>query len=125
MGVELSAPSRGVLAWAVLRELGRAGVAARVERRVGFARHLAQRARQHPRLELLLEPELSVVCFVTPPATPSTPRSSCGCAAPPARYHLQRSSEATWRSGPAFSTPTSGWPTWTRSLTTSPPSATS
>ena len=63
MGVELSAPSRGVLAWAVLRELGRAGVAARVERHVGFARHLAQRARQHPRLELLLEPELSVVCF--------------------------------------------------------------
>ena len=63
MGVELSAPSRGVLAWAVLRELGRAGVAARVERHIGFARHLAQRARQHPRLELLLEPELSIVCF--------------------------------------------------------------
>jgi len=63
MSVELSAPSRGVLAWAVLRELGRAGVAARVDRHVGFARHLAQRARQHPRLELLLEPELSVVCF--------------------------------------------------------------
>jgi aromatic-L-amino-acid/L-tryptophan decarboxylase len=63
IGVELSAPSRGVLAWAVLRELGRAGVAARVERHVGFARHLAQLARQHPRLELLLEPELSVVCF--------------------------------------------------------------
>ena len=59
----LSAPSRGVLAWAVLRELGRAGVAARVERHIGFARHLAQRARQHPRLELLLEPELSIVCF--------------------------------------------------------------
>ena len=63
MGVELSAPSRGVLAWAVLRELDRAGVAARVERHIGFARHLAQRARQHPRLELLLEPELSIVCF--------------------------------------------------------------
>src|SRR5215470_4955051 len=63
MGIELSAPSRGVLAWAVLRELGRAGVAARVERHVGFARHVAQRARQHPRLELLLEPELSIVCF--------------------------------------------------------------
>jgi len=63
MGVELSAPSRGVLAWAVLRELGRAGVAARVERHVGFARHVAQRALRHPRLELLLEPELSVVCF--------------------------------------------------------------
>jgi glutamate/tyrosine decarboxylase-like PLP-dependent enzyme len=52
-----------VLAWAVLRELGRAGVAARVERHIGFARHVAQRARQHPRLELLLEPELSIVCF--------------------------------------------------------------
>lgn len=63
MGVELSAPSRGVLAWAVLRELGRAGVAARVERHIGFARHVAQRARQHPRLELLVEPELSIVCF--------------------------------------------------------------
>src|SRR5215831_55579 len=45
----------------------------------------------------------------TPPATPSTPRSSCGSAAPPARYHLQRSSEATWPSGPASSTPTPGW----------------
>ncbi|MGH3735783.1 MAG: pyridoxal phosphate-dependent decarboxylase family protein [Micromonosporaceae bacterium] len=63
MGVELSAPSRGVLVWAVLRELGRAGVAARVQRHVGFARHLADRARAHPRLELLLQPELSVVCF--------------------------------------------------------------
>jgi len=63
MGIELSAPSRGVLAWAVLRELGRAGVAARVERHVGFARHAAQRALMHPRLELLLEPELSIVCF--------------------------------------------------------------
>jgi aromatic-L-amino-acid/L-tryptophan decarboxylase len=63
MGVELSAPSRGVLVWAVLRELGRAGVAARVERHVGFAQHVAQRAREHPRLELLLDPELSVTCF--------------------------------------------------------------
>jgi aromatic-L-amino-acid/L-tryptophan decarboxylase len=42
---------------------GRAGVAARVERHIGFARHVAQRARQHPRLELLVEPELSIVCF--------------------------------------------------------------
>src|SRR5215813_8515047 len=63
MGVELSAPGRGVLAWAVLRELGRAGVAARVERHVGFARRVAQRAREHPRLELLLDRELSVACF--------------------------------------------------------------
>ena len=63
MGVELSAPSRGVMVWAVLRELGRAGVAARVERHSGFAQHIAARAREHPRLELLLEPQLSVACF--------------------------------------------------------------
>jgi aromatic-L-amino-acid decarboxylase len=63
MGVELSAPSRGVLIWAVLRELGRIGVAGRVKQHVAFARHVAQRAREHPRLELLLEPELSVTCF--------------------------------------------------------------
>jgi len=37
------------------------GLAAR--RHLGFARHVAQRARQHPRPELLLEPELSIVCF--------------------------------------------------------------
>ena len=34
-----------------------------VERHIGFARHVAQRARQHPRLELLAEPELSIACF--------------------------------------------------------------
>ncbi|HEY0690922.1 MAG TPA: pyridoxal-dependent decarboxylase [Kribbella sp.] len=63
MGVELSAPSRGVLIWAVLKELGRRGVAERVERHVGLARHVAARAREHPRLELLIEPQLSVTCF--------------------------------------------------------------
>lgn len=34
-----------------------------MERHAGFARHVARRAREHPRLELLLEPELSVTCF--------------------------------------------------------------
>jgi len=34
-----------------------------VERHVGFARHVAQLALGHPRLELLHEPELSIVCF--------------------------------------------------------------
>jgi aromatic-L-amino-acid decarboxylase len=51
-----------VLVWAVLRELAEL-VAARVERHVGFARHVAERVRAHPRLELLLEPELSGACF--------------------------------------------------------------
>ena len=125
MGIELSAPSRGVLAWAVLRELGRAGVAARVERHVGFARHVASGLSGIRAWNCCSSRNCQSSASVTPPATPSTPRSSCGYAAPPARYHLQRSSEATWRSGPALSTPTPSWQTWTRSWTTSSPSATS
>jgi aromatic-L-amino-acid/L-tryptophan decarboxylase len=61
--VELSSPPRGVMAWAVLREIGRAGVARRVERHVALARRLADAAVAHPRLELLCEPDLSIVCF--------------------------------------------------------------
>jgi aromatic-L-amino-acid decarboxylase len=70
--VELSSPPRGVLVWAILREIGRAGVAARVERHVAFAARVAVRARQHPRLELLMEPQLSVACFRYRPAAPET-----------------------------------------------------
>jgi glutamate/tyrosine decarboxylase-like PLP-dependent enzyme len=51
------------MVWAVLREIGRAGVAARVEGHVALARALADRVAAHPRLELLMEPELSVVLF--------------------------------------------------------------
>ena len=61
--VELSAPPRGVLVWSVLREIGRAGVARRVERHVAFAQRVAQRAREDEHLELLLEPTLSIACF--------------------------------------------------------------
>ena len=68
-GVELSAPPRGVLVWAVLREIGRAGVARRVERHAAFARHVVERATAEPRLEALLEPDLSIACFrYRPPA---------------------------------------------------------
>jgi aromatic-L-amino-acid decarboxylase len=61
--VELSSPPRGVLVWAVLREIGRSGVRDRVVRHVGFAQDLARRVRDHDRLELLCGPHLSVVCF--------------------------------------------------------------
>jgi aromatic-L-amino-acid decarboxylase len=61
--VELSSPPRGVLVWAVLREIGRDGVRDRIVRHVGFAQDLAQRVRDHDRLELLCGPHLSVVCF--------------------------------------------------------------
>lgn len=61
--VELSSPPRGVLVWSVLREIGRAGVARRVERHIAFARRVADRARADSHLELLLEPTLSIACF--------------------------------------------------------------
>jgi len=62
-GVELSAPSRGVVVWSLLREIGAAGMAARVRRHNDMAQRIAAEARAHPRLELLLEPTLSICCF--------------------------------------------------------------
>lgn len=61
--VEQSAPSRGVLIWAALREIGAEGVRERVRRHVDLARRLADRLRDDERMELLVEPELSICCF--------------------------------------------------------------
>jgi aromatic-L-amino-acid decarboxylase len=63
MGVELSAPSRGAVVWAMLREIGRDGLRARVCRHNAMARHLASTIRADPHLELLREPTLSICCF--------------------------------------------------------------
>ena len=62
-GVELSAPSRGVVVWALIREIGVAGMAQRIRRHNDMAAHIAQVARAHPNLELLQEPTLSICCF--------------------------------------------------------------
>jgi len=62
-GIELSAPCRGVTMWALLREIGVAGMRERVVRHNDMARELAEHCRQHPQLELLLEPTLSICCF--------------------------------------------------------------
>ena len=62
-GVELSAPSRGVVVWALLREIGVAGMTARIKRHNDMAAEIAQIAREHPNLELLQEPTLSICCF--------------------------------------------------------------
>ena len=70
MGVELSAPPRGVLVWAVLREIGREGLQERVRRHVGYAHRLTELARRHPRLEALTDPELSVACVRYRPTRP-------------------------------------------------------
>ena len=62
-GVELSSPVRGVAVWGVLKELGVDGVRARVVGDNNFARHVAQRAKEHERLETLLDPVLSICVF--------------------------------------------------------------
>ncbi len=63
MGVELSSPSRGVLVWAILREIGREGMRRRVMEDRDRAARLAALAEAHPRLELLTPPVLSVCCL--------------------------------------------------------------
>ncbi len=62
-GLELSAPARGVMVWAALLEVGRSGLASHVRTDIDRARRTADLVRAHPEMELLLEPELSVVCF--------------------------------------------------------------
>ena len=61
--LDQSAPSRGVMVWAVLREIGASGMRERVRRHRDFARHLADLVEADDRLELLAEPVLSVCCF--------------------------------------------------------------
>lgn len=70
-GVELSSPARGVIVWAILTELGREGMAARIVEDNDFARRVADRARREPSLEVLTEPTLSICCFrhVAPPGS--------------------------------------------------------
>ena len=53
-GVELSAPCRGIAVWALIREIGVAGMRERVKRHNDMARAIAEFARQHDRLQLLL-----------------------------------------------------------------------
>ncbi len=62
-GVELSSPSRGVVVWALLAEIGKTGLAERIVRHNDMARALADRVRNESRLELMQEPTLSICCF--------------------------------------------------------------
>jgi aromatic-L-amino-acid decarboxylase len=62
-GVELSAPCRGVVVWALIREIGVEGMTQRIRRHNDMATYLATAAKAHPNLELLLEPTLSICCF--------------------------------------------------------------
>ncbi|MBE0616005.1 MAG: aminotransferase class V-fold PLP-dependent enzyme [Burkholderiales bacterium] len=62
-GVELSAPSRGAVVWALIREIGKEGMRERVCRHNAMARLVAERAHAHPNLEVVMEPTLSICCF--------------------------------------------------------------
>ncbi len=62
-GVELSAPCRGVVVWAMLREIGVDGMTQRIRRHNDMAAQVARAAREHPNLELLRDPTLSICCF--------------------------------------------------------------
>lgn len=62
-GVELSAPSRGVVVWGLLREIGMQGLTDRICRHNDMARELAQIAEEEPKLELVQQPTLSICCF--------------------------------------------------------------
>jgi aromatic-L-amino-acid decarboxylase len=61
--IEQSAQSRGVTVWAILAEIGRAGLRERVGRHLDFARHVERRVRSDRRLELLSGATLSICCF--------------------------------------------------------------
>ena len=63
MAVELSSPARGAWVWALLREQGREGVARRIIADNDHARRVTTYAREHPRLQPLTDPELSIACF--------------------------------------------------------------
>src|SRR5205814_4482162 len=49
--IDFSTPSRGLAGWAVLKEIGSAGMAARVGRRLDCARRVADVCRRSPELE--------------------------------------------------------------------------
>jgi aromatic-L-amino-acid decarboxylase len=62
-GVELSAPCRGVVVWALIREIGKKGIQQRIERHNQMALRLSEQAHAHTKLEVLSEPTLSICCF--------------------------------------------------------------
>jgi glutamate/tyrosine decarboxylase-like PLP-dependent enzyme len=51
------------MVWSILREQGAEGVRVRIKRDNDYARFVADFAKNHPKLELVTRPELSIVCF--------------------------------------------------------------
>lgn len=62
-GLDFSTPARGIAVWAVLKEIGAAGMRERVVRHNDCARLVARRAEESDELEAMSEPDLSIACF--------------------------------------------------------------
>ena len=62
-GVDFSTPARGIAVWAILNEIGAAGMRTRIMRDNDHARRVAARVEGSDELELLSEPVLSICCF--------------------------------------------------------------
>ncbi|PCJ48686.1 MAG: pyridoxal-dependent decarboxylase [Gammaproteobacteria bacterium] len=62
-GVELSAPCRGIVVWAMIREIGVEGLTSRVVRHNDMATFITKFATNHPNLEVLSTSHLSICCF--------------------------------------------------------------
>ena len=127
-GVELSAPVRGVAVWGVLKELGVEGVRARVVGDNDFARHVAQRANDHDRLETLLDPVLSICVFRYVPEHAASEAEidaanreilQAARTRDPICRELDGREGTRLRCVPASSTPAPRWPTSTSSSTPS------
>ena len=61
--LEYSRPFRSLAPWIAFRVHGAGSFRVWIEHTLTLAEDLAQRVREHPRLELLVEPTLSTVCF--------------------------------------------------------------
>lgn len=61
--LEYSRPVRALKLWLAFAVHGAAGIRAAIERNLAQARLLAELLERHPRFELLVEPQLSAVCF--------------------------------------------------------------
>jgi len=62
-GVELSAPCRGIVVWAMLKEIGVKGMRQRVKRHIDMAAFISKYAGGHPNLQVLSSSKLSICCF--------------------------------------------------------------
>ena len=63
IGPEMSAQSRGVAVWAILKEIGAQGMRERVSRHNDFARRVFALAGEDERLAPLHQPTLSICCY--------------------------------------------------------------